>query len=541
MSEAGQSYSRDLDLMLLIDEIDQGRAGLPNFQRDFDWNEPDIASLLATVLCGWPAGSLLLMIGRPSFFDLRKFEGAPPLGSGIHYVVLDGQQRLTSLYQALKGRGKKIWCLNVARALDRPADAELIEDALIGIDSEKFEAEATQQRIAAGELLPLHYAGSAADFYEWRDDIVAALPEQSAATVGSSLSKLYRTVLANAHSYKFPAMMLDNTLEPAAIARIFERINKTGMRLSVFDLLVARSYQKDWSLRDVWLEAKDEHSVLEDFLGDDGLAVIQAMSLALVGDIRRPAVLKLEAETIENNWPIFLEATLKACEFLRQRGCRNAGWLPYATQLIPLAALARDHDLEGNRQTLEAWLWSSSFTRAYDVASSTVAKDDYDRLSAILSASGTFNARLPLVDDVRYSSRRSSGGLWRAFRLYLAAIDAKDLLTGESLVSAVDDDVTMETVLPRLGRSETGVAMHQMTMSQALVRRDSVAKLRRRPLGLRQSGEISTAALESQLLAGIELEQLVVDPDGVLAARFENLKTSLTVRYPKAFSLELAE
>ncbi|KQZ70636.1 hypothetical protein ASD66_13735 [Nocardioides sp. Root151] len=272
--------------------------------------------------------------------------------------------------------------------------------------------------------------------------------------------------------------------------------------------------------------------MLEEFLGDDALAVIQAMALAVSGDIRRPAMLKLDAQTIKSNWPSFLASTLGACEFLRRRGCRGISWLPYATQLVPLAALGRDHDLEVHSDIIETWLWSSSFTRAYEVASSTVAKDDYDRLTGHLSGNGSFESRLPKLDDVKYASRRSSSGLWRAFRLYLAFVDARDVLTGESLQSAADDDLAMETILPRLKRSESGLPAHQMTLAQVLVSRVSVAKMRQRPLGLRQEGELGRGALESQLLGDIGLDQLVVDPEGVLVTRYNNLVDSLTTRYP---------
>ena len=444
MNEYRDSYSRDLDLVSLLEEIERGRVGLPDFQRDFDWNEPDVASLLATVLSGWPAGSLLMMMGRPTFFQCRPFVGAPPLSSNLQYVVLDGQQRLTSLYHALKGTGAKLWCLHVHKALSRSVDAELIEDALEAFEVDKFSGPAVQDQISAGALLPLHYASSAADFYDWRDALVSRLPSETGDTVGKNLSKLYRTVLSNAHSYKFPAMMLDGNVEPAAIARIFERINKTGMRLSIFDLLVARSYREDWNLRDVWLDARDEEPLLRQFLGDDGLVIIQAMALSRIGDIRRPALLTLDADTIQSNWQRYHDATVAACTFLARMGCRGASWLPYTTQLIPLAALAAQFDLDKSRQPLEAWLWGSSFTSAYDVASSTVAKEDYDLLTGVLAGTRVPRTYIIPTEALEHAYRRTSGSLWRAFRLFLAWHEARDLITGKSFAGSSDEDLAME-------------------------------------------------------------------------------------------------
>lgn len=536
MTDGGQSYSRDLDLVSMLDGIDGGRVGLPNFQRDFDWNEPDVASLLATVLSGWPAGSLLLMLGRPSFFDLRNFEGSPPLTPGIQYVVLDGQQRLTSLYHALKGTGKKVWCLTVDRALDRAVDAELIEDALTAIDKTKFDSSQVQEQVARGELLPLHFASNAADFYEWRDSIVERLSKDRRDTVGSKLSRLYRQVLSNAHSYKFPAMMLDNTLEPAAIARIFGRINKTGMRLSIFDLLVARSYRNDWNLREVWLEARDQEPLLRHFLGEDGLVVIQALALNTVRDIRRPAVLQLEADTIRTDWNKYLESTLKACDFLARLGCRGSEWLPYATQLVPLAALGAHYDLQSKASTIEAWLWGTSFTGRYNVASSTVAREDFDILLDVLAGKRDLPVYRLNFEEFEGQSRRSNASLWRAFRLYLAANGAVDVIAGDSIGSIPDDDVVLEPIVARLPQTGTDTPSHQLTLAQVIVRRDSAAKMRRRPLALRQPGEVSESALESQLLGGLDLEDLIVNPQKVVGLRFDNLLADLNRRYPGRFA-----
>src|SRR4051812_38900516 len=90
-----------MDLVPLLDGVACGELALPDFQRDFDWVETDVLALLVTVFSGWPAGSLMLMRGKPLLFKLRGFDEGPPALSRVGYVVLDGQQRLTSLYHAL--------------------------------------------------------------------------------------------------------------------------------------------------------------------------------------------------------------------------------------------------------------------------------------------------------------------------------------------------------------------------------------------------------------------------------------------------------
>src|SRR5687768_2418808 len=101
----------DPDLVELLDGIDAGQVALPNFQRDFDWTDSDVRALLATVLNGWPMGSLLLIEGNAAtrdFYDPRAFEYAPPLAKTPETIVLDGQQRLTSLYTALYDKSESV-------------------------------------------------------------------------------------------------------------------------------------------------------------------------------------------------------------------------------------------------------------------------------------------------------------------------------------------------------------------------------------------------------------------------------------------------
>src|SRR5690242_17850803 len=101
-----------LKLESLAEEIRGGRIALPDFQRDFDWTEKDIRAFLATVVKGWPAGSLLVMRGKSDWFDVRKFEGAPDLGD-VRLVVLDGQQRLTSMFHALSDVGPNVYAIQL--------------------------------------------------------------------------------------------------------------------------------------------------------------------------------------------------------------------------------------------------------------------------------------------------------------------------------------------------------------------------------------------------------------------------------------------
>ena len=96
------------ELSELLSEVNTGSAVLPEFQRNFVWDPPDVASLLVSIMEGYPAGSVLRIRNTNDYFQWRRFQGASA-ATAIKpvFLVLDGQQRLTSLYQALYGVGEE--------------------------------------------------------------------------------------------------------------------------------------------------------------------------------------------------------------------------------------------------------------------------------------------------------------------------------------------------------------------------------------------------------------------------------------------------
>lgn len=102
------------ELKDLLRQIHKGEAVLPDFQRDFVWDPYMTMELIISIAENYPAGSLLRIRNTQSLFAYREFAGAPPLnGQKPTYLVLDGQQRLTSLYQAFYGSGENKFFLEL--------------------------------------------------------------------------------------------------------------------------------------------------------------------------------------------------------------------------------------------------------------------------------------------------------------------------------------------------------------------------------------------------------------------------------------------
>ncbi|HEY6049592.1 MAG TPA: DUF262 domain-containing protein [Sphingomicrobium sp.] len=103
----------------LLAEVHSGQMVLPDFQRDFVWEPGATRELIVSIANNYPAGSLLRVRDLQRAFVAREFEGAPKLNGVQHtFLMLDGQQRMTSLYQAFFGEGEHRYFLNIGKLFE---------------------------------------------------------------------------------------------------------------------------------------------------------------------------------------------------------------------------------------------------------------------------------------------------------------------------------------------------------------------------------------------------------------------------------------
>lgn len=407
----------DPDLLELLEGIHVGNVGLPNFQRDFDWSDSDIRALLATVLNGWPMGSLLLIEGHPEtedYYDPREFEFAQPLAGVPEIIVLDGQQRLTSLYAALFDRSESVHAIQMSPSLQW-GNIDSVDDALRTYKRKSWHrlAPTPVEQFAEG-LLPVSALRSSSQFFDWRD-AATQQPEER-----EKLTHLYREHLAGLYRYRMPALQISRETHPAAVARIFERVNKTGQRLGAFDLMVAKSFTPTFNLRVEWENARKMHPELEQFYGADGLAPLQVIALRARQDVRASEVLLLTPEVIHDLWTHAVESLARAVRFsLEELGVVDRNWLPYNSLMIVLAANCWQAAPEpSDVLRLKRWFWSASLTARYAVGSNTVAVADYKLLT---DGRSEFASEIRLDwQTFRDATKQSAGAVHRAWLCALA-------------------------------------------------------------------------------------------------------------------------
>jgi hypothetical protein len=267
-------------------------AVLPDFQRDFVWEPGMIRGLLVSIASRYPAGSLLRVRNTKEHFAWRTFEGAPLPNGSPTFLVLDGQQRLTSLFQAFYGVGEYRFYLRLS-LLQGGGD---IEDAVF---YEKAESRAEKRyRVpsaqAADFVLPLELLrGHHANVTAWITEMAKLLAEDNMpkfVEVQTSLQSVAEQWLKPIEDYEFPVVTLSDDTEADAICTIFETLNRTGVKLTVFELLTARFYPTKLNLRDSWAAACAKHDIFDEYFVDP-YQVLQAVTLRATDDDPQGAIL----------------------------------------------------------------------------------------------------------------------------------------------------------------------------------------------------------------------------------------------------------
>lgn len=429
----------------LVEQAYQGSLCLPNFQRDFVWSREEIADLLRSILRGYFLGSLLLLSTdpkRPPFAPIA-LRGAKPQLTELQpeHLVLDGQQRLTSLLYALHAPDLPL--KNSKNARKYFIDLQLLhedpDNDLIVID--KTDREIRREGLDSLEiqwskrLLPVTNLNSDAAFLKWRDGIDDWLREHHPEEHGQfrdEWREQWTNVVQQFLSFEVPVIKLPQVTEDdqdsvARICAIFEKLNSTGVALSVYDLLTARLFRSSIDLHGLWDQANIDNSYLAEWSGGSadvhsfGVLVLRTMALMRGLEVKPKVLINLSPENFEADWKRAAAAMNRALELASHIGADGFGvfekkWLPGFGLLPVLGALRayiEDNRLgEEARRDLRRWYWCSVFLERYSNAVESRARRDFQDMVARWS--GQESNPVPFAEaEVRigsaaYSVRESS-------------------------------------------------------------------------------------------------------------------------------------
>lgn len=284
----------------LLEEARRGKLQLPDFQREWIWEDDRVKSLLASVTLSYPIGALMVLktAGSNARFKPRPIEGVPSAGiPPPQSLVLDGQQRLTALYQAVlsgqpartfdnhRKRVSRWYYIDIAQALNPNADRE---DAIISVPASDDPSKDRIVRTFRNEVaLNLSTPGreyeqamfplaATFDHFDWQNGFAEFW--QYAPDKTKLFNRFVQEVVQAVAKYQIPVITLEDTPKEA-VAQIFEKVNTGGVPLNVFQLLTAAFAVDDFRLPDDWSERKEKFREFKVLSTLEPVDFLQAVSL----------------------------------------------------------------------------------------------------------------------------------------------------------------------------------------------------------------------------------------------------------------------
>ena len=450
-------------------------------------------SLLTSVARQWPIGSLLIIQAERRVKDLgwgaRPLSGAPENTDDASILVLDGQQRLTSLYHALRDTSDDVYYCEIGRIADE--DGEVDDDRIHSMRRNRYVRDYPDERAeAAHGIIKISRLFSDREFRRWLNYV----PEDQK----DKMEDMRLGPLGGLRSGKYavPATRLEGEVPPPVVAKIFETMNRGALLLSAFDLMVARLWPRRFYLRDKWEEAKLAFSPSFDEM--DGLEALQVIALRerlagvqRVKGIRQSDVLEIDPGAVERDWDRAIAALERAVRFLAEH-CGAIRWnlIPAHTMLIPLADALWDGEVEGEKAAqLRQWFWASTVHQTYAQGANTQAVTDAGELRAwFMSRNAPPECiRRGLPDSLGESladTRRRNQMLTRGVLSLLISRDARDWIMNTRLLDAGDTErIDIHHVFPATYLKDRGIdANGSRTSHRCSVRRTNrSARTRRAP------------------------------------------------------------
>lgn len=419
--------SLDTELNELMRGVASGKIQLPDFQRDWTWDDNRIKGILASLSQGYPMGAIMcLEYGNENVrFKYRTIEGVKVSGVSPELLILDGQQRLTSMYSATysknavktkteKGKDvERFYYFDINKCLDENEDRL---DAIKAVPSDRkiktnFDRDivldlSTRELEYEHEMFPINLIFDSGAREDWADGYKEY--HQYDKVFLDKYKKFRAEVIETITGYKLPVITLGKDTPREAVCKVFENVNTGGVPLTVFELVTATYATYEFDLRKDWETCRDiiwgrgEPLVTDVLHGVDETAFLTAITLyttyhaSSMTTCKKKDVLALEFEDYKKNRDAVLDGYKMARKFLFSQYVFRMRDLPYTTQLIPLSAICAEigRNVFNQPQTqnvLSQWFWCGIMGEMYGGANETRYANDMEDVVAAIRGKGSQN------------------------------------------------------------------------------------------------------------------------------------------------------
>jgi hypothetical protein len=343
------------NLVDIFNEMEKGNLKIPRFQRGYVWERSKIVKLLNSIYNQYPIGSFFIWSASLEYehfcreIDELNLPVTPE--SNKYSFILDGQQRVTSLYVALKGKRMNgtdfsTICFNLEKK----------EFQIPRLKNEKH-------NIPAWKLFHTTAYGDVYAEY--------ILFDREKADAWRSCQELFSN---------YPISLIKTMdMDLEQVVTIFERINQGGKRLSLFDLVHASAWSPVFDLRDK-IKAFNNETNIKLFGGLENEVFIQSLALNAFDDCRNQNQLNLTAERCAELWAQTTECLKLSIDYIKVFGVKYIDFIPY-NSFLPILQYyffksGRKSVSHEHIQQIENWFWTATFSQRFSSSSLTRMKDD---------------------------------------------------------------------------------------------------------------------------------------------------------------------
>ena len=484
----------------LMRDCHEGKLQLPDFQRAWVWDQDRIIDLLASISEGFPVGALMTLDASGEVaFAVEPIKGAPSASKPLESYLLDGQQRMTSLYQSTSSRSPVL----TQTARNRPARLHFYFDikATLNPNTSRRDAIAAtpEDRIIRGNFgrdIILDLSTEEAEFaalhfpidriFEAQLWVQAALTwvlkDMAARKDHMALINDFSIkVINNFADYQLPVIALGRDTSRAAVCLVFEKVNTGGKALDAFELVTAMYAGKRFRLRDDWKARRDRLVKLPVLAHVEPVEFLQAISLLHTKAVREKAEAEgRELPAISANRNSLLQLPLsaykqyadsveqgyeRAARFLHGLKIFRARDLPYKTQLVPLAAILAElgsmWENDAVRQRLSQWFWCGVFGELYGSAVETRFALDIRDFSRWLNGGAAPQTieRADFREERLRTLRSRLSAAYKGVHALLMREGAQDFRSGQPFDQAVffDENVDIHHIFPEAWCKQQGL------------------------------------------------------------------------------------
>lgn len=470
--------TKDMGITKLMREIECGVIQLPAFQRDWIWDDDKICSLIASIISAYPIGALMFLeCDDESPLGCRPIEGVTTVSKKPKNLILDGQQRLTSIFSAMYNSNKPVtfkvkpwknsrkknfyYYIDIAKALEIGEDKT---ESITGYEDKKNIYDTSEAQFK-NKKFPLNIILNSAETSNWEDGYKKY--HEFDDDIKKEFNLFREKIITRLSEYEIPVISLEKDTPMEAVCKVFEKINSKNQPLTKFDLVTAifAKQDKSFKLREDWKQLESKYfsrGVLENFSPENFL---RAFNLIVNykkfsgGEKYNPKKMDISKFKLSdyNNYAKELAYGFdSARKILNEEGILTEKNLPYTSQLIPLAVictLSKSNNSDVVRKKIKRWYWCGVFGKLYEnAANDTKFFNEVVDVMRWIADGEILPASVNNFEfDANKLSEIKSGALFKGIIALIVKNDCTDFYSGKIIKNLYRDggEVEIHHIFPK--------------------------------------------------------------------------------------------